>query len=241
MEATETRDRWFTKSLVTDGAGSDTVTMRSPYWPLFELRVTTPRLEMRPPSDDDLAALAAVAADGVHEPGYMPFSIPWTEGGPEAAARNTLQFNWRLRAEWKPEDWHLTLVTLVDGEVVGNQGIGATSFAITKTVETGSWVGLRHQGQGIGKEMRAAVLHFAFDGLGAEVALSGAWADNARSLGVSAAMGYEPNGERIGVRQGEGDRLVHLRLPRQTWEARRRDDICIEGLDACRAEFGLTV
>ena len=52
-------------------------------------------------------------------------------------------------------------------------------------------------------------------------------------------MGYEPNGERIGVRQGRGDRLVHLRLPRQTWEARRRDDICIEGLDACRAEFGI--
>ncbi len=52
-------------------------------------------------------------------------------------------------------------------------------------------------------------------------------------------MGYEPNGEHIGVRQGRGDRQVHLRLPRSTWEARRRDDISIEGLDACRAEFGL--
>ncbi len=213
--------------------------MRSPYWPLFGLRITTPRLELRPPGDEDLADLAAVAADGVHDPDFMPFSVPWTEGGPEAAARNTLQFNWRIRAEWKPDAWHLALVTVVDDEVVGMQGIGATSFAITRTVETGSWLGKRHQGKGIGKEMRAAVLHFAFAGLGADVALSGAWEDNKPSLGVSATFGYEPNGEHIGVRQDRGDRLIHLRLPRSTWEAHRRDDICIEGLDECRAEFGL--
>ena len=215
------------------------MTVGSPSWPLFDLRITTPRLELRPPTDDDLFALAQLAADGVHDPEYMPFSIPWTAGGPEATARSTLQFNWRLRAEWKPEAWHLSLVTVVAGEVVGMQGISANDFALTRTVETGSWLGLRHQGQGIGKEMRAAVLHFAFEGLGAEVAQSGAWEDNKPSLGVSAAMGYEPNGEHIGVRQGRGDRLVHLRLPRSTWEARRRDDIRIEGLDACKAEFGL--
>ncbi len=145
--------------------------MRSPYWPLFGLRIVTPRLELRPPSDEDLADLAAVAADGVHDPDFMPFSVPWTEGGPETAARNVLQFNWRLRGDWKPEAWHLSLVTVVDGEVVGTQGILANDFGITKTVETGSWLGKRHQGKGIGKEMRAAVLHFAFGGLGAEVAL----------------------------------------------------------------------
>jgi RimJ/RimL family protein N-acetyltransferase len=215
------------------------VTVGSPYWPLFGLRVITPRLELRPPSDEDLFALAALAADGVHDPDFMPFSVPWTADGPEAAARNTLQFNWRIRADWKPEAWHLSLVTVVGDEVVGMQGIGANDFAVTKTVDTGSWLGLRFQGQGIGKEMRAAVLHFAFAGLGAEVAQSGAWEDNKPSLAVSAAMGYEPNGEHVGKRQGRADRLVHLRLPRATWEDRRRDDISIEGLDACGAEFGL--
>ena len=53
-----------------------------------------------------------------------------------------------------------------------------------RSVATGSWLGLRHQGHGIGKEMRAAVLHFAFAGLGAIEALSGAWDDNKPSLGV---------------------------------------------------------
>ncbi len=189
--------------------------MRSPYWPLFGLRITTPRLELRPPGDEDLADLAALAADGVHDPSSTPFSVPWTDDGPDAAARSTLQHNWRLRADWKPEAWHLSLVTVVDREIVGMQGIAATDFAITKTVNTGSWLGLRHQGKGIGKEMRAAVLHFAFAGLGADIAESGAWHDNKPSLGVSAAMGYEQNGEHIGARRGQGDRLIHLRLPRE--------------------------
>lgn len=214
--------------------------MRSPHWPLFDLRITTPRLQLRPPTDEDLADLALLAADGVHEPDFMPFSIPWTEGGPEVAARNVLQFNWRLRAEWKPDDWHLNLVTIVDGAVVGNQGIAGKSFATVRSVATGSWLGLRHQGHGIGKEMRAAVLHFAFAGLGAIEALSGAWDDNKPSLGVSAALGYEPNGEHFGARLDGSGRLLDLRLPRAIWEERRRDDICIEGLQGCRHEFGIT-
>ena len=42
--------------------------------------------------------------------------------------------------------------------------------------------------------MRAAVLAFAFDGLGAQVAESSAFLDNAASNAVSRALGYEENG-----------------------------------------------
>ncbi len=81
-EATN-RDRFGSrKSVVAGPTGSDTCHMRSPHWPLFDLRITTPRLQLRPPTDEDLADLALLAADGVHEPDFMPFSIPWTEGGP---------------------------------------------------------------------------------------------------------------------------------------------------------------
>ncbi len=229
------------KSVVAAPTESDTCHMRSPHWPLFGLRITTPRLQLRPPTDEDLADLALVAADGVHEPDFMPFSIPWTEGGPDVAARSVLQFNWRLRAEWKPDDWHLNLVTIVDEEVVGSQGIAAKSFATVRSVGTGSWLGLRHQGQGIGKEMRAAVLHFAFAGLGAVEALSGAWDDNRPSLGRQ--RGARLRAERRASRRARwtsSGRLRDLRLPRAVWEARRRDDICIEGLEGCRQEFGLT-
>jgi RimJ/RimL family protein N-acetyltransferase len=107
-------------------------------------------------------------------------------------------------------------------------------------VATGSWLGQEYQGQGIGKEMRAAVLHFAFAGLDAAYALSGAWHDNLASQKVSEAFGYEEEGRRRALRREEPDWLVGLRLSRQRWEPQRRDDIVIEGLDQCIDMFGLT-
>ena len=50
----------------------------SSIWPFFGLRIRTPRLELRYPSDGDLLAVAALAAEGIHEPDTMPFSVPWT-------------------------------------------------------------------------------------------------------------------------------------------------------------------
>jgi RimJ/RimL family protein N-acetyltransferase len=87
--------------------------------------------------------------------------------------------------------------------------------------------------------MRAAVLHFAFDGLGAQRAESGAFADNARSLAVSRRLGYRENGTDIVTRRGEAATLVRLVLDRDDWLPNRRDDIEIDGLEACRALFGL--
>ena len=89
-------------------------------------------------------------------------------------------------------------------------------------------------GKGIGKEMRAAVLHFLFEGLGAQRCLSGAWHDNGPSLGVSRALGYVENGEDVKLRRDEPDRQIRLLLTRETWQSQRRDDIEIVGLDGCR-------
>jgi hypothetical protein len=48
------------------------------HWPLFGLRLRIGDLELRPPSDDDLGELVAVASAGVHAPETMPFLVPWT-------------------------------------------------------------------------------------------------------------------------------------------------------------------
>lgn len=45
-------------------------------WPLFGLRLTTPRLELRPLRDDDLPGLVDAALSGVHDPARMPFGVP---------------------------------------------------------------------------------------------------------------------------------------------------------------------
>jgi RimJ/RimL family protein N-acetyltransferase len=87
--------------------------------------------------------------------------------------------------------------------------------------------------------MRAAMLHFAFAGLGAEVARSSAFFDNAPSIAVSRALGYEGDGIDVLNRGGEPVTSVRFRLGREAWEKTRREDITIEGLDPCLALFGL--
>jgi RimJ/RimL family protein N-acetyltransferase len=205
--------------------------MQNAYWPLFDLRVRTPRLELRYPDDDLLVDVVALAARGVHDPSTMPFSVPWTDAPPGKLERGALQYHWRNRAAWTPSAWTCDFVAIVDGQPVGMQGLSADEFSTLRWFETGSWLGRPHQGRGLGKEMRAAVLHLGFAGLDASFAGTAAFEDNAASLGVTRALGYRPNGELFEVRRGQAARQLRFVLPRQEWEARRRDDIEIEGLD----------
>ena len=207
-------------------------------WPLFGLWIQTPRLTLRYPSDADLGALNALANQGIHDPDVMPFDTPWTDDAPAIRPRNSLQFYWGARANWKPTNWHLTMMVKEGDSVVGVQGMIATDFGIKQQVGTGSWVGQGYQGRGIGKEMRAAILHLAFAGLSAERATSSAFENNAASLAVSRALGYVENGDDIGAPRGQPIRQVRLLLTRATWEKNRRHDIEIHGLEPCLSMFG---
>jgi RimJ/RimL family protein N-acetyltransferase len=210
---------------------------RRPFWPLFDLVVRTPRLEWRLPRDEDFADLIAMVDAGIHDPDLMPFTHPWTDQEPAARALSAAQHWWRARALWSVDDWAFTGAVFVEGRPVGVQGMLAKQFRIVRSVESGSWLGQDHQGQGLGREMREAMLHLAFAGLGAQEALSGAFEDNAPSLATSRAVGYVENGEALMSRRDEAARIVRFRLDRATWEGRRRDDIEIAGLESCRHMF----
>ncbi|HZC41187.1 MAG TPA: GNAT family N-acetyltransferase [Streptosporangiaceae bacterium] len=214
--------------------------MSSPHWPLSGLRLRTPRLELRWPSLRDLDELAALAAGGVHDPAIQPFAVAWTDAPPAERARGTLQFHWAKWASWEPADWSLNLVTAVDGVIAGTQGMEARDFAVTREVTTGSWLGLGHQGRGIGTEMRAAVLHLAFEGLGAEYAVSAAHADNLASLAVSRKLGYAEDGIERYVVRGRAVRGIRQRIDRAAWQAHRSVPVEITGLEPCLPSFGLT-
>ena len=207
------------------------------FWPLFDLVVRTPRLEIRLPREDEFADLLALIVGGIHDPATMPFTNPFTDRPSPQRERESAQWWWRQRAEWSADKWNLTGAVFVDGRVVGVQDINAEHFATVRSVATGSWLGLAHQGQGLGREMRQAILHLAFAGLGAEEALSGAFFDNAPSLATSRSVGYQTNGEVLAARRDGSARLVNLRIDRPTWEGRRRDDIEIIGLDGCLDMF----
>ena len=208
-------------------------------FPLVGLTLRTPRLELRLPSPEELAALASLAAQGIHEPGACPFLTPWTENPPEEVARSVVLYHWRELGAFTAQKWHLNLTVFHDGEVVGQQDISGTDFPVTRQVNTGSWLGRRHQGNGIGTEMRAAVLQLAFEGLGAEVAASAAMVDNPASLGVSRKLGYVPNGLGRNAVQGGVRVDQKLLLTREAWEQHRTVPVAIEGLEPCLPLLGL--
>lgn len=190
-------------------------------WPLFGLKLTTPRLVLRPIADADIPAAVAAATSGVHEPGLNPFSTPWTELPAETLGQNMAQWYWRCRGQATPEDWTLLLGIWYHEQFIGCQDIGAKNFATLKTVSTGSWLRQSLHGQGLGTEMRAAVVLYAFDWLNAEVAESEAAAWNAASLGVSRALGYQPNGV---IRHSWGGKVTDVQKVRLTPECFKRPD-----------------
>lgn len=210
------------------------------HFPLLGLRLRTPRLELRLPDAEELAALADLAADGIHEADAMPFLVPWTDQPPADVARSVVQHHWLRLGTWTPENWSLNLTVFRSGEVVGVQTIGARDLAVSREVHTGSWLGRRYQGQGIGTEMRAAVLQLAFEGLGAEHAASGAFEHNLSSSGVSRKLGYEPDGIHRRVVRGTLSIERRLRLTRARWERHRTIAVTVEGLGPCLRLFGLT-
>lgn len=125
---------------------------------------------------------------------------------------------------------------------VGMQDITGINFPTVRTVNSFSFLGRRHQGRGIGKEMRTAVLHLAFAGLGALRAESDAFDDNPASQGVSRALGYQPNGTLLAPRPSGAAPMSRLLLTAEDWsrtDAARRQDVHISGLDAALPLLGL--
>ena len=209
-------------------------------WPLFDLVVRTPRLELRYANDDLLDELMHVGGD-VIAPGTAPFdgeSTSFYDPSPTGRLR-WITGQWSARGRTSPAWWALVFAVVVDGRAAGTQEITATEFARLRSVDTFSWLTRSHQGRGLGREMREAVLHLAFEGLGAERAGSDAFTDNGPSGGVSRAVGYEPNGVQWALRPGGPAPLQRFILTRERWLERRRGDIAIEGLERCLPLLGL--
>jgi RimJ/RimL family protein N-acetyltransferase len=207
-------------------------------WPIYDLRLSSERLELRLPTDNELLELLDIALAGIHDPSEQPFGIGWTDAPSPRLEHSFLQFHWGSRANWTPNDWTLNLGVWADGRLVGTQDIHAKEFATLRSVATGSWLGRPFQGQGIGKEMRNAVLALAFDHLGARWATSSAFRENVASLGVSRALGYTDDGLDLAAPRGEARLLLRNRMSAEIWRSRQRPIVDVQGLDRCLGLFG---
>ncbi len=215
--------------------------MANPYWPLFDLEIRTPRLTLRYIDDALGTELVELIVGGVHDPSFMPFAVPWTDATPDELGRNCFEFWWRSRAETTVDTWNINLAVIADDIIVGASGLGATDFPVTRWFETGSWLGIAHQGRGLGTELRTATLHLGFLGLDAQQAGTGAFHDNGPSLGVTRKLGYEPNGIQHRVRRGELGVAERYRMGREHFlQHVRRDDIEIVGDEPVRDLLGIS-
>lgn len=169
-------------------------------FPPFGLRIAGGGIEMRVMRDEDMPELVELVRDGIQAPDIpMPFLSDWhaqplAPGTPHGFPTESLEWWWRQRAQFAPEDWGIALTVRRDGVLVGMQDMHAKHFPQTRHVETGSWLGLRHQKQGTGTLMRQLAVGFAFDELGAQSCGSGYIVGNHASAAVSRKTGYVENG-----------------------------------------------
>ena len=215
-------------------------------WPPYALRLAEGDLELTVLTDDDIPGLVELALEGLHDPEEMPFYEPWTQAPPEVLPANMVRHYSMLRSNLTPSHLALPFAVRVRRELVGVQSLDSDDFAVTQSAETGSWLGRRYQGRGIGTRMRRVVCAFAFDGLSAVEVTSSAFLDNPASLAVSRKVGYRPNGVvRLRRRPGRGRvepeagaHPGHVRPRGPGRDDRRARSPAVPGARACAVAVG---
>jgi RimJ/RimL family protein N-acetyltransferase len=209
-------------------------------YPPLNVRAHTPRLSLLGATDELLDHLVPTVRKGVATQAPWPFDDPMSLylEGPEREWA-WLRGVWSGRSRVSGSFWRLYFVVVVDGEPVGMQDLIGTDFSAFGTVDSFSWLSPDLRGRGLGKEMRQAVLHLAFDGLGAREANSDAFVDNHASNRVSEAVGYVPNGVTWATRRGDAAEIRRWRLTRDQWIKQRRDDIELVAVADCLPVLGI--
>ena len=184
-------------------------------WPPFGLRIESPRLVLRVVREADFPDYVAAATSGIVRADRNPFVSPWNEKTSEELVRSSLPWLWSTRGRIGPDDWYLMFAVFLKdspgeedpgeedpgneapGErLIGMQDCSASQWQTLRQISSGSWLRADEQGKGYGREMRAAMLLWAIDHFGAQVAVSGAYQWNDASQRVSRALGYRITGSR---------------------------------------------
>src|SRR6476646_1726985 len=128
-------------------------------YPLLDVRVTTPALELRGATDQLLDQLAEAVRAGKTHAGPLPYDDPMSfyETDPDLRVARWLRAIWRRRGTVEPDAWRLYFVVMLDGRPVGEQTLSGVDFSAFGTVTTFSWLSTDERGRGVGREMRAAI------------------------------------------------------------------------------------
>src|SRR5262249_33805190 len=107
------------RRLATRDRESSVISMRN--YPLLDVRVSTPTLELRGATDDLLDQLADLVRAGKTHADPPPYDDPMSfyETDPDLRVAKWLRAIWRRRGTVEPEAWRLYFVVMVDGRPVG--------------------------------------------------------------------------------------------------------------------------
>lgn len=210
-------------------------------WPPFALRIRSGDMVLSPVREADYPELADIADGGVRRNNVPAFLVNWDSGtGPEIA-RSIAQYQWGLRAGFHVDDWTIEFTVRVNGLAVGVQGVSAKDFTLTRSVSTGSWLGLHAQGQGYGTQMRKATVTAFADHFDALEFHSGYFEGNDSSRRVSEKLGYSPNGAKTLIAQ-DGQPRTELQVVLAASDINRGPDpVQVEGAEVVRRFLGLDV
>ncbi len=108
------------------------------YWPLFDLRIDTPDLTLRPMTEADQPAIADLLPDDVElDPAATRYAT-----GDERVARGLVvhQGYWKAYGTWRPEAWRVSFVVSAAGQILGAQELEGNDFPALRTVDTASFL-----------------------------------------------------------------------------------------------------
>jgi ribosomal-protein-alanine N-acetyltransferase len=172
------------------------------------MRVSGPRLALRPPRADD--------ADALFELGSDPEVVRFFSWGPYRERAEAEAFIERARSE-RPHEF---FIVDPDDRPIGLTGLSELSERDRRAV-VGTWLGREHWGTGANRESKALILHFAFRVLGLQRVSAYAHPENARSLAALEKLGFTREGvlRHWHLHRGEPRDVAILGLLREDYEA----------------------
>lgn len=159
-------------------------------WPASGIIHTEENVTLAWIDDGLLGELAGLAAEGIFSQPYPSYAFPWAKGDAETIRRNVVEYQRGVRTTCGPEEWRLECAVIVDKQPAGVVGIGASEWRTRKAAVSGSWLGRRYQGRGIGFTAARGLLRVYFDELGGDEARRVVYPENVASLRVGEKLAY---------------------------------------------------
>lgn len=159
-------------------------------WPTDGIIHTEGNVTLKWIDDGLLGELADLAAEGIFPRPYPSYAFGWAKGDAETVRRNVIEYQRGVRTTCGPEEWRLECAVIVDKRPVGVVGIGASEWQKRKAAVSGSWLGRRYQGRGIGFTAARGLLRVYFNEFHGGEARRVVYPENAASLRVGEKLGY---------------------------------------------------